>query len=166
MATGELLALAFAVGAIKVQRQLLQALMIFSLTDPLPQRYVRPLPPAGPTPSFHLKCQHTVMCTSSLKSWQGGVWTVNVWEDVRHLICSINVDMIPFCFFYKHMLQKTNLDGFHAMDQIGEDEPPGRSILTLSSPFLFRMLTTPFIMPRARYWPSFVHLQSNETLQQ
>lgn len=81
----------------------------------------------------------------------------------------INVDKIPFCFFYKHVLQKlrkTNLEGFQAMDQIGEDEPPGRSILTLSSPFLFRMLTTPFIIPRARYWPSFVHLQSNETLQQ
>lgn len=46
------------------------------------------------------------------------------------------------------------------MDQIGEEEPPGRSILTFSSPFLLRMLTTPFIMPRARYWPSFVHLQS------
>ena len=50
------------------------------------------------------------------------------------------------------------MEGFQAMDQIGEEEPPGCSILTFSSPFLFLMLTTPFIMPRARYWPSFVHL--------
>lgn len=51
------------------------------------------------------------------------------------------------------------------MDQIGEEEPPGRSILTFSSPFLFRMLTTPFIIPRARYCPSFVHLQANHAQQ-
>lgn len=54
---------------------------------------------------------------------------------------------------------ETYLDGFHAIDQMGEDEPPGRSIFTFSSPFLFLMLTTPLIMPKARYWPSFVHLK-------
>ena len=44
------------------------------------------------------------------------------------------------------------------MDQIGEREPPGRSIFTFSSPFLLRMLTTPLNIPRARYCPSFVQL--------
>lgn len=53
-------------------------------------------------------------------------------------------------------IKETYFEGFQAMDQIGE--APGRSILTFSSPFLLRMLTTPFIMPRARYCPSFVHL--------
>lgn len=60
--------------------------------------------------------------------------------------------------------KETNLEGFQAMDHIGEEEPPGRSILTFSSPFLFRMLTTPFIIPSARYCPSFVHLWSKQTL--
>lgn len=55
-------------------------------------------------------------------------------------------------------IARTHFEGFQAMDQIGEEEPPGRSILTFSSPFLLQMLTTPFIIPRARYWPSFVHL--------
>lgn len=63
-----------------------------------------------------------------------------------------------FFFFYRPNCNngKTYLEGFQAMDQIGE--APGRSILTFSSPFLLRMLTTPFIMPRARYCPSLVHL--------
>lgn len=64
-----------------------------------------------------------------------------------------------FLIFYKPNCnngKKTYLEGFQAMDQIGE--APGRSILTFSSPFLLRMLTTPFIMPRARYCPSLVHL--------
>lgn len=44
------------------------------------------------------------------------------------------------------------------MDHMGEREPPGRSIFTFSSPFLFRMLMIPLNIPRARYWPSFVQL--------
>lgn len=50
------------------------------------------------------------------------------------------------------------LDGFQQIDHIGDEVPPARSILTFSSPFLFRMLTTPLNIPRARYWPSFVQL--------
>lgn len=79
---------------------------------------------------------------------------MNVDVEVCDIIYDILVQMIPVYF-------STNLEGFQAMDHIGDEEPPGRSILTFSSPFLFLMLTTPFIMPRARYWPSFVHLQSN-----
>lgn len=59
-----------------------------------------------------------------------------------------------FCLFNNQILQivtKTHLEGFQAIDQMGDEEPPGRSILTFSSPFLLRMLTTPFIMPSARY---------------
>ncbi|KAK7826347.1 hypothetical protein U0070_021361 [Myodes glareolus] len=41
------------------------------------------------------------------------------------------------------------LEGFQQMDHIGEKEPPGRSIFTFSSPFLFRMLMTPLDIPRA-----------------
>lgn len=50
------------------------------------------------------------------------------------------------------------LDGFQQMDHIGDEPAPVRSILTFSSPFLFRMLMTPLNIPKARYWPSFVQL--------
>lgn len=59
---------------------------------------------------------------------------------------------------------ETHLDGFQAMDQTGAAELPERSILTFSSPFLLRMLTTPFIIPRARYCPSLVHLRPNASI--
>lgn len=50
------------------------------------------------------------------------------------------------------------LDGFQQMDHTGDEAAPARSILTFSSPFLFRMLMTPLNIPKARYWPSFVQL--------
>lgn len=53
------------------------------------------------------------------------------------------------------------LEGFQQIDHIGEEEPPGRSILTFSSPFLFLMLTMPLNIPKARYWPSFVQLRKH-----
>lgn len=56
-------------------------------------------------------------------------------------------------------VSQSYLEGFQVIDQIGDAVPPGLSIFTFSSPFLFLMLTTPLIMPRARYWPSFVQLR-------
>lgn len=60
---------------------------------------------------------------------------------------------------FKNKIKRIYLDGFQQIHQIGDKEPPGRSIFTFSSPFLFLILTMPLNIPRARYCPSFVQLR-------